>query len=123
VYLLNLTAAGVPRPVSLLNTTSSEASDFLWLSNGTIAYLNASSLYSLPINNGAVKPHELTATHLFDFPKGVEPSGLQYEPTSSLLAFSGRVWSDGDFDKTAYWEEKYAARRDSGQVYDELYVR
>ncbi|WVQ74414.1 hypothetical protein IAR50_004015 [Cryptococcus sp. DSM 104548] len=52
VYLLALNTTVTTPPVSLLNTTPAAATDFLWLSPTTLAYLNDTALYAYSIDVG-----------------------------------------------------------------------
>jgi len=83
-------------PVQLFSASSSELSEPFWLNDYTVVYLNGSSLYSIPINYTAEIESEVGRTHLLDFPAGIHPSGLLYEPNSGVLAFTGMVWEDGE---------------------------
>ncbi|MDA4804370.1 hypothetical protein NY486_00430, partial [Enterobacter hormaechei] len=49
---------------------------------------------------------------------------IQYDAASRTLAFSAAVWTEnGDFGLTAAGDKAYAGRGDTGQVYDDLFVR
>ncbi|ODN76954.1 hypothetical protein L202_05520 [Cryptococcus amylolentus CBS 6039] len=130
VYLLPLNTTVTTPPISLFNTTPAEATGFLWLSPTTLAYLNDTSLYAYSIDVEAREPgaghnekHAQRPTKLLTFPAGVNPTSLQYEPNTNTLAFTGQVWADGSFTDTAFHDQTYEGRRDSAQVYDELFVR
>nr|XP_019046624.1 hypothetical protein I302_05374 [Kwoniella bestiolae CBS 10118]OCF25554.1 hypothetical protein I302_05374 [Kwoniella bestiolae CBS 10118] len=123
VYLLSLRTTHTPPPLSLLNTTSAQASQFLWLDDTNIAYLNGSGLYSLSIEYSTNKSPS-TPREILTFPEGVNPTGLQYEPRSSTLAFSGQIWKHSEeFNQTSRLDEEFEGRGDSALVYDELFVR
>ncbi|WVQ99659.1 hypothetical protein IAU59_006798 [Kwoniella sp. CBS 9459] len=127
VYLLPLNTTTASHPISLLNTTSAQASSFLWLDSTTLAYLNGTSLLSFSINvtvQGHAPPSTARPTELLTFPKGVNPIGLQFESDSGVLAFNGQVWQDdGDFEHTGKLDKKWEDRGDSALVYDNLFVR
>ncbi|WVR06822.1 hypothetical protein IAU60_003858 [Kwoniella sp. DSM 27419] len=108
-------------PLALLNTSSAHASQFLWLDSSTLAYLNGTTLCSLSISS---TQHELKPEKLLSFPSGVNPTGLQFNHKSGVLAFSGQVWAaDGDLDHVGGLDAKWENRGDTALVYDELYVR
>ncbi len=120
IYVLDLKKSK-SSPIEIISTTPASASDFIWLSQSTFAYLNSSSLYSASIRSGK---HAAVSTNvLVEFPRGTNPTNLQYEAETGLLAWSGMVWQDGDFGHVAKLDEEYEHRGDTGQVYDELYVR
>ncbi|TYJ59027.1 hypothetical protein B9479_000015 [Cryptococcus floricola] len=130
VHLLALDTTATIPPISLFNTTPAAATDFLWLSTTTLAYLNHTTLYAYNIDldtreEGAAhnQEHAQRSTKLLTFPAGINPTSLQYEPTTNTLAFTGQVWADGSFTDTAFHDQTYEGRRDSAQVYDELFVR
>ncbi len=120
VYLLSLDSTATPAPIQLFSARSSEISEVLWLTDDIFAYLNRSSLYSVPIDTAE---WELEKTRLLDFPAGVNPSGLQYEPKSDILAYTGMVWGDGAFEDVPMYDEAYEKRGDTGLVFDELLIR
>ena len=97
----------------------SHGADFFWLTNDTIAYRNASSLWTMELSSG----NKNNVQHLFDFPEGISASGLQYNHESGVLAFNAQVWADGDLSKAAEQNEKYAERGTTGVVFDELFIR
>ncbi|WWC89079.1 uncharacterized protein L201_003997 [Kwoniella dendrophila CBS 6074] len=126
VYLLSLNTTHTPPPISLFNTTSAEASQFFWLGPETFGYLNGTSLQSLSIDYTASNTgkHESEPKEILVFPKGVNPTGIQFESKSGNLAFSGQIWKDsGKFEETHKYDEKYENRGNSALVYDELFVR
>ncbi|KAL1411579.1 Dipeptidyl-peptidase 5 [Vanrija albida] len=107
-------------PEPLFSGRTSEAAEVLWLSNETVAYLNGSALYHFSVAPDSSK----RVIHLLDFPEGIEPSAIQYNTESRTLAFSGAVWTENlDFEQTAAGDKAYANRGDTGQVYDDLFVR
>lgn len=109
-------------PVELFTSSSGEASDFFWLSGDLAAYLNGTSLYSF---RTSVHTKDLKQTKLFDFPAGISPGGLQYEHETGHLAFTAQVWEHGNgtFEAVEHWNDKYEGRGNTGQVYDELFIR
>lgn len=119
LYLLPLNTSHAARPHLILTTTPGMASEFFWLSSTTFAYLNGSTLYSTSISSKG----DASSKHILDFPEGVQPNSLRYEPVSGLVGFSGMIWQDGDFENVAKFDKEYETRGDSGQVYDELYIR
>ncbi|WVQ67366.1 uncharacterized protein L199_005562 [Kwoniella botswanensis] len=127
VYLLSLNTTHTLPPLSLFNTSSAQASQFLWLDHANLAYLNGSSLHSLSIEYNITKPPTTPASsskEILTFPEGVNPTGLQFEPKSGSLAFSGQVWKEsGDFNQTSRYDKSWDERGDSAWVYDELFVR
>ncbi len=134
VYLLSLDSTATPAPIQLFSARSSEISEVLWLTDDIFAYLNRSSLYSVPIDTAEWELEktrlldfpaewELEKTRLLDFPAGVNPSGLQYEPKSDILAYTGMVWGDGAFEDVPMYDEAYEKRGDTGLVFDELLIR
>lgn len=62
---------------------------------------------------------------MLDFPAGIDASGLQYDLKSGYLGFTAQVWEHGDggFEGVEKSNEKYNGRGDTGQVYDELFIR
>ena len=102
-------------------------SDLLWLSDDTVAYLNDTSFYYFSATYTAealtFMDKEIERTRLFDFPKETSPTGMKYNQASGILAWSGMVCEDGDFETVASCQEKYENRGDSGVVYDELFIR
>ncbi|ORY26133.1 putative peptidase [Naematelia encephala] len=117
VYILSLKSNASSSHIDLFDCHPSEASELFWISNGTIAYLNGSSLYSLPIENKVKPKFEL------EFPAGINAGGLKYSVSSGVLAFSAQVWADGSFDTVAHFDDVQSGQRDTGRVFDELYVR
>ena len=109
-------------PVELFTTSQREANDFFWLSGDSAAYLNGSSLYSF---RTSVHVEDLKQTRLFDFPAGINAGGLQYEHKTGQLAFGAQVWDhgDGSFESVRHLNEKFEGRGDTGQVYDDLFIR
>lgn len=99
---------------------TSQMSEFLWLSNQTVAYKNGSSLLHFSIAPGASE----TPIKVLDFPNGTEPSTLKYDADSRALVFSAAVWEDNlELTETAAGNQKYEDRGDSGLVLDDLFVR
>jgi hypothetical protein len=92
------------------------------LTGDLAAYLNGTSLYSF---RTSVNAHDLKARRLFDFPAGISASGLQYEHQTGHLAFTAQVWEhgDGSFEAVQELTEKFEGRGNSGQVYDDLFIR
>lgn len=121
VYLVSLDIK-TPSPISLFNSTPSQARDFLWIDNSTLAYLNVTSLYSVELNQKARKG-VANRTKELEFPRGINPSGLQYESETGSLIFQGQVWGDGDFGRTAENDKAYQERGTTGVVFDDLFVR
>lgn len=104
----------------LWTAPTSQAHDFLWLSDHTVAYINGSELLHFSIDS----KHSGQTMKVLDFPEGTEPSGLQYDEDSKALVFSAAVWQDNlDLDKTGAGDKKYEERGDSGLVLDDLFVR
>ncbi|WRT66611.1 uncharacterized protein IL334_003570 [Kwoniella shivajii] len=127
IYLLALNTTLTVPPISLLNTTANQASQFLWLDSSTLAYINGSSLCSLTINYtvGSLPGTPLARPEeILTFPDGVDPTALRFEPKGGLLAFSGKVWKhSGDFEATGSFDKQWESRGDSALVYDDLFVR
>lgn len=121
VYLVALDTKG-DKPVELFSAPPGQAGEFFWLSDDTAAYLNGSTLYSIGTN---VSDKGVKREHLIDFPEGIAASSLQYDKKSGYLGFTAQVWEHGDgtFEGVEKMNEKYEGRRDSGQVYDELFIR
>ncbi|WVN87657.1 uncharacterized protein L203_102842 [Cryptococcus depauperatus CBS 7841] len=126
VYILSLNTTVSLPPVSLFNSTSAESSNFIWLDDATIGYLNQSTLFSYSLEFTTQCTVDLAATRgrpFLSFPPGVNPTSLKFEPISRTLAFTGQVWEDGSFENTEMHDKVYEDRRDSAQVYDDLMVR
>ena len=115
-YLLHLDASSPP--THLFSSSSGEASEFFWLDDQTLAYLNGSALLTFSTTEASFRP-----STLLTFPEGTNPTGLQYDPRSATLVWSGQVWADGGFDKVSELDEAYEKRGDSGVVFDDLLVR
>jgi dipeptidyl aminopeptidase/acylaminoacyl peptidase len=108
------------RARKLWTAPTSQAHDFVWLSDHTVAYINGSTLLHFSID----PKHSGRTMKVLDFPEGTEPSGLQYDEESKALVFSAAVWEkDLDLDKTAAGDKAYEERGDSGLVLDDLFVR
>lgn len=104
----------------LFSSPPGEASELIWLSNTTVAYLNGTSMHHFSVASDASG----RVMHLLDLPEGTEPSGLAYEPESHTLAFSAAVWQDNeDIEQTAKGNEAWDNRGFTGVVYDDLMVR
>ena len=123
VYLISLDTTVAIDPVTLVSDKPGSASEFIWLSDDTVAYLNESELYSFSINSKTKLDEEIERHVLLEFPEGISPSGLQYQPDSGVLAFSGQVWQDESFETVARQNKEHEQRGDSGMVYDNLFVR
>ncbi|KAK4686640.1 hypothetical protein P7C73_g3487, partial [Tremellales sp. Uapishka_1] len=127
VYLLALNTSVSVHPIPLFETTPGAASNVIWLSSTTVAYLNDSSLYAFDVNYKTLANNEksIEKTLVLEFPEGVLPSSLTYEAKAGILGFSAAVWEDGDFESVARGNARYEKRNkgSSGQVYDDLYVR
>jgi len=121
VYLVALDTENQD-PVELFQSPPGQAGDFFWLSGDLAAYLNGSSLYSF---RTSVNSPDLKQTKLFDFPAGISAGGLQYEHETGHLAFTAQVWEQGNgtFEAVEHWNQKYDSRGNTGQVYDELFIR
>jgi len=115
--LIALNTTTSTSPARLLTSKPAECSEILWLSDETIAYLNDTGLYSTSIRG--LPPR----AHLLDFPAGINPSSLKYEPKNGILAFTGMVWEDGSFENVARRDKAYSERGDTGMVYDDLFIR
>lgn len=121
VYLLEPANAGA-HPHKLFSAPPKDAKEFVWLSPTVAAYINGSSLLHFSIRKEALK--DWKTMHTLDFPKGIEPSGLQYEPKSHTLAFSAAVWGpDASLEDTETGDKKFEKRGDSALVFDDLFVR
>ena len=127
VYLVSLNSTVSTDPVPLFTSTPKDAGSFLWLDAETIAYLNQSTLYSLSVDYSTEHVEEkkggLDAKEVLTFPEGVNPSGLKYDSSSGYLVFSGQVWGHHDFEETAKEDKKWEERKDTGVVFDELFIR
>jgi hypothetical protein len=121
VYLVALDTKG-KEPVELFSAPPGDAGDFFWLSNDTAAYLNDTSLYSFGTN---ISSKGVKREHIFDFPEGIAASSLQYDRKSGYLGFTAQVWEHGDgtLEGVKKMNDKYEGRGDTGQVYDELFIR
>lgn len=121
MYLVALDTKG-KAPVELFSCPPGQAGEFFWLSDDTTAYLNGSTLYSLETK---VSTQAVKRTHILDFPEGISASGLQYESKSGYLGFTAQLWQhgDGSFEGVEKLNEKFERRGDTGQVYDDLFIR
>lgn len=121
VYLVALDTKG-KEPVELFSAPPAQASEFFWLADDRAAYLNGSTLFSIETK---VSTQSVKRGHVLDFPAGVDASGLQYDPKSGNLGFTAQVWEHGHggFEGVAELNEQYEGRGDTGQVYDELFIR
>ena len=118
VYVLPLKDRKSITPIEVLSCPSKQATEVIWFDSDHIAYLNDSTLFSLPFDGSGSKPlPEL----VFEFPKGVEPTSLLRR--GKVILFSGRVWADGDFMTVPEQDKAYDERGNSGMVFDELFVR
>jgi hypothetical protein len=129
VYLVSLN--GSTAPVSLLETVPAEAAEFVWLDDSSVGYLNGSSFFLFPVHkklrqeakDGAEGIEEVETTKVLEFPEGVNPTGLKYQPETGNLIFQGQVWADGEFERTGKNDKLYADRGTTGVVFDDLFVR
>lgn len=121
VYLVALDTENKD-PVELFTSPPGEAGEFFWLSGDLAAYLNGTSLYSF---RTSVHSKGLKQTKLFDFPNGISAGGLQYEHETGHLAFAAQVWDhgNGSFETVEHWNNEYEGRGNTGQVYDDLFIR
>ena len=104
----------------MLSGSPDEIAEAVWLSERTVAYVNGSALWHFGIGD----KDSGRGIHMFDFPEGIEPSALTYEPESGTLVFSAAVWSDdGDLTKTAEHDKKWEERGYTGTVFNDLFVR
>lgn len=117
VYLTETKEKAKPR--KLFAATPGSASELIWLSDTTVAYLNGTTMHHFSIKHDPIR-----TMHLLDLPKGTEPSALTYEPESHLLVFSAAVWgADSSLEETAKGDKKWDNRGTSAYVYDDLFVR
>ena len=121
VYCLSLASTVAAPPVQLFQSSPAEASEIFWMSNDSIAYLSDVSLYRISITQAG--KGEAEREHLLDFPVGVKPSSLKYEPTSGVLGFIGMVWDDGSFENVAKKDEAWEKRGHTGIVWDDWPIR
>ena len=115
-------------PIQLLSAAPGHASELLWLSDDSFAYLNGTDLYLYDVSRahamwdgsavGSSKPKPILS-----FPDGVNPTGLQYQRDTGALVFSGQVWADGDLTSSGKGDEAWEGRGTSGVVFDELFIR
>jgi hypothetical protein len=136
VYLLSLNTSEKSAPHPLFKSPPGQASEFVWLNDSSLAYLNGSTLYSFSVKDSvdaslyAKAETQAKTGHsgiepkvLVTFPSGVNPTGLRFQRDAGMLVFSGQVWGDSTFEETTKGDGKYDGRGTSGVVYDELFVR
>ena len=75
------------------------------MSHDTIAYLN------------------VRREHILDFPVGVKPSSLKFEPARRVLGFVGMVWDDESFENVSKRDEDWEKRGNTGIVWDDWPIR
>lgn len=117
VYLTETKEKAKPR--KLFSATPGSASELIWLSGTTVAYLNGTTMHHFSIKHDPIR-----TMHLLDLPEGTEPSALTYEPESHLLVFSAAVWgADSSLEDTEKGDKRWEDRGNSAYVYDDLFVR
>ena len=125
IYLLSLKTNSSASPIPLFSLPPAHAGEFVWLNDHTTAFLNGSTLYSFSINDTSEESLNkgVKREKVFEFPEGINPTGLQYQRDTNLLIFSAQVWADGDLYTVAEQNKRYEQRGTTGVVYDELFLR
>ncbi|ORX89055.1 prolyl oligopeptidase family protein [Basidiobolus meristosporus CBS 931.73] len=117
LWLLDI-ASGKINPLTAPGKTGD--SEPLWLDSATVGFVSSrtetSQLWSVDVTKANAQPVQVT-----NFT--VDIGNVKYHPKANLFTFSTGVYADGSIEKAVQIDEANKLKRDSGLVYDSLFVR